>query len=140
MTSDRAYQLYPVQVARLQEIEPKIAGGSTAVVAVVSYNHLYVANVGNSRAILIYEQANGSLAAEQLTVDHTVENEDEIRRLEALGLDRAQLEKAGRLGNHENTRSIGDYYIKAGYKNVDSLKYVYVSVCVCVCERERERE
>ena len=140
MKSYQAYQLYPVQVARLQEIEPKIAGGCTAVVAVVSNNHLYVANVGDSRAILIYEHTNGTLVAEQLTVDHTVENEGEIKRLEALGLDRTQLEKAGRLGSQENTRSIGDYYIKAGYKNVDSLKYVYVSVCVCVCERERERE
>jgi len=124
--SYQAYQLYPVQMARLQEIKLKIAGGCTAVVAVVSNNHLFVANVGNSRAILIYEKANGSLATEQLTVDHTVENEDEIRRLEALGLDRTQLEKAGQLGGQENTRSIGDYYIKAGYKNVDSLRYVHV--------------
>lgn len=107
MKSYQAYQRYPVQVNRLQEIEPKIAGGCTAVVAIVANHRLYIANVGDSRAMLIYERANGTLFAEQLSVDHTVENEDEVERLEALGLDRDQLAKAGRLGSQENTRSIG---------------------------------
>ena len=118
----QAYQLYPVQVNRLKEIEPKIMGGCTAVIAIVTNNRLYVANVGNSRAMLIYQRANGNFFAEQLSIDHTVENEDEMNRLEALGLDRDQLAKTGRLGSQENTRSIGDYYIKAGYQHVDSLR------------------
>ena len=97
-------------------------GGCTAVIAIVTNNRLYVANVGNSRAMLIYQRANGNFFAEQLSIDHTVENEDEMNRLEALGLDRDQLAKTGRLGSQENTRSIGDYYIKAGYQHVDSLR------------------
>lgn len=99
-----------------------LTGGCTAVLAVIVNNHLYVANVGDSRAILVREAEDGSLLEEQLSVDHSVENEEELERLEELGLDREQLLKSGRLGTCENTRSIGDYSIKGGYKNVDSLR------------------
>lgn len=125
MKSYQAYQLYPVEVARIQELEPKIAGGCTAAVAVICQNKLYVANVGDSRVVLVRELSNGTLQAEQLTVDHTTDNEDELKRLEALDLDPKQLIKAGRLGSQENTRSIGDYAIKEGYRNVDVLRCVF---------------
>ena len=59
----------------------------------------------------------------QLTVDHTVDNVEELERLQALGLEREQLKKAGRLGGQENTRCIGDYGIKEGYTEVDSIRY-----------------
>ena len=124
MKSYQAYQLYPMEVARIQELEEKISGGSTAVVAVVCNDHLYVANVGDSRAVLICEKSNGTLHAEQLSVDHSVENEEELKRLEAIGLNRAVLVKAGRVGSQENTRSFGDYCVKDGYKDVDTLRFV----------------
>lgn len=107
---------------QLQEIEPKLTGGCTAVMAVVIDNVLYVANVGDARAVLVREDSKGVLVTEQLTTDHTVENEDELKRLEALGLSPRDLIKAGRLGPQENTRSIGDYSIKSGYKDVDSIR------------------
>ena len=92
-------------------------------VAVITNNRLYVANVGDSRAILAYEERDGSLQVKQLSEDHGVENEQEMQRLMALGLDREQLKNSGRLGTQENTRSIGDYSIKGGYKDVDVLRY-----------------
>lgn len=107
---------------QLQEVEPKLTGGCTAVMAVIINNVLYVANVGDSRAVLVYEDSRKFLHTEQLSVDHTVENEDELKRLETLGLSPSNLIKAGRLGTQENTRSIGDYSIKSGYKEVDSLR------------------
>ena len=111
----------------MQSLEPKIAGGCTAVLAVICNGHLFVANVGDSRVLLIREsEETGALSAEQLSQDHTIESESELARLEALGLPRAQLLRAGRLGTQENTRSIGDYYIKEGYKNVDSLRFVCI--------------
>ena len=121
LTSYAAYQKYPYEVMELQEVEPKLTGGSTIVLAITVDDILYLANVGDSRAVLVRE-CNGVLVADQLTVDHTVENEDELKRLEALGLDSRELIRAGRLGTQENTRSIGDYSIKAGYKDVDSLR------------------
>ena len=52
---------YPEKVSRLQEIEPEIAGGTTAVVAVIVNGLLYVANTGNSRGILVRNTVNGPI-------------------------------------------------------------------------------
>ena len=123
MRSYEAYLSFPWEVARLQELEPKLSGGCTAVVAVLCKSRLYVANVGDSRAVLVYEEKKGgTLRHLQLSTDHGVENRDELSRLGKLGLDPRQLERNGRLGSQENTRSIGDYYIKEGYKDVDTLR------------------
>ena len=84
---------------------------------------LYVANVGNSKAVIVSEMHDGgAVMALQLSTDHNVSNMDELKRLEQLGLDPEELKRAGRLGPQENTRSIGDYNIKGGYKNLDVLK------------------
>lgn len=90
-------------------------------IAVICDNNLYIANAGDSRAVLVYTKPDGTLATMQLSEDHSVENEGELRRLRELGLDESELKKSGRLGSQENTRSIGDYYIKEGYKDVDTL-------------------
>jgi TAK1-binding protein 1 len=122
MTSYEAYLAYPVEVARMQELEPKISGGTTVVVVVVCGHYLYVANVGDSRAVLVNENDKGVQQIVQLSEDHGVENIDELKRLVDLGLVREQLRSSGRLSSQENTRSIGDYSIKAGYKDVDTLQ------------------
>ena len=119
----QAQQKFPAQAARLQELESHISGGCTAVVAVLTSNRLYVANIGDSRAIVAHEDRYGSMQVKQLSEDHGIENEQELERLMALGLDREQLKKTGRLGTQENTRSIGDYLVKASYKDVDVLRY-----------------
>jgi len=135
---------YPIQVARLQELETLISGGCTAVIAVITKKRLYVANVGDSRAVLVYEdQDQPALQVMQLSEDHGVENTQEIERLAAIGLDAEELKKSGRLGTQENTRSIGDYCIKGGYKDVDVIRYVLCqfpasNVCLvliksCIC-------
>ena len=59
---------------------------------------------------------------QQLTVDHNTKNEGELHRLEKCGLNPRGLQKSGRLGTQQNTRSIGDYSIKGGYHNLDILK------------------
>ena len=91
-------------------------------VALLTSDRLYIANVGNSRAILVYKENDVSLQVKQLSVDHSIYNEQELERLTALGLDREQLKKSGRLGTLENTRSIGDYMLKGGYKDVNVLR------------------
>ena len=111
-----------MEVAQLQELEPKIAGGTTAVIAVIYNEQLYVANTGDSRAYVIEELPNGTLGGRLLSTDHGVDNEDELIRLQQLGLNIEQLKKSGRLGTQENTRSIGDYCIKKGYRDVDVLR------------------
>ena len=124
MKSYDAQMSYPYQVARLQELETHICGGCTAVIAVITQKRLYVANVGDSRAVLAYQQpGQPALQVRQLSEDHGVENERERQRLVALGLDPEQLIRTGRLGTQENTRSIGDYSIKGGYRDVDVIRY-----------------
>ena len=91
-------------------------------VAVLTSDRLYVANVGDSKAILACKENDGSLQVKQLSVDHDVDNEQELERLTALGLDREQLKKSGKLGTQKSTRSIGDYMLKGGYKDVDVLR------------------
>ena len=124
LSSYAAFQQFPYEVSQLQELEPKLSGGCTAVLAVVVEDRLYVANVGDSRALLVRQQPDETLTVQQLSVDHSVENEDELKRLEALGLDPRVLIQSGRLGMHENTRSIGDYSIKKGYKDTDTRRLV----------------
>jgi len=122
MKFSEAQNIYPTEVARLQQLESFISGGCTAVVAVITKKRLYVANVGDSRAILAYqEHGQSALQVKQLSEDHGVENDQEIQRLAAIGLDPEQLKKSGRLGTQENTRSIGDYSIKGGYRDVDVI-------------------
>ena len=100
-----------------------VSGGCTAVVVVFFENQIYVANVGNAKAVVVSEIfGGGSLIALQLSTDHSVNNKDELKRLEKLGLDPEELKRAGRLGPQENTRSIGDYNIKGGYKSVENIK------------------
>ena len=52
---------YPDKVSRLQEIEQEIAGGTTAVIAVIVNGLLYVANTGTSRALLVKDTKNGPI-------------------------------------------------------------------------------
>lgn len=48
---------------------------------------LFVANVGDSRALLCRTDSNGVLRVVQLSADHDLRNEDELLRLSQLGLD-----------------------------------------------------
>ena len=60
-----------------------------------------------------------SIQVRQLSVDHDTDNEHELQRLARLGLDPDKIRREGRVGSHQNTRSIGDYSMKGGYKDFD---------------------
>ena len=102
-----------------------------------------MANVGDSRAVLCFFNSRHELQATQISDVHNVYNPTEQRRLANLGLVVEDLVRFGRLGPYQVTRSIGDYAIKGGYKDVDILRCVCVCVCVhacvcvCVCARAR---
>ncbi|KOC70998.1 TGF-beta-activated kinase 1 and MAP3K7-binding protein 1 [Habropoda laboriosa] len=88
----------------------------------VSYRgRLYVANVGDSRALLCKTDSNQVLRVVQLSVDHDLRNEDELLRLSHLGLDIDSIRQGSRLGNQETTRCLGNYLIKGGYREFEEL-------------------
>ena len=89
---------------------------------ILNDRQLWVANVGDSRAVLCYLDRDGKLHAEQISEDHNTMNDKEIARLVECGLDGVRLRSSGRLGAHQNTRSIGDYSVKGGYKDHDILR------------------
>ena len=83
--SDEAFEKYPELVTRVETLDAEIRGGTSAVVALVFNNRLYVANAGNSRALLCRtdpEEEGGTLRVFQLSVDHNLTNEDECKRCE----------------------------------------------------------
>ena len=103
------------------------------VAVILNNRQLWVGNVGDSRAVLCYQDGLGKLHAEQISEDHNTKNEKEIERLVRCGLDEVRLRSSGRLGVHQNTRSIGDYSIKGGFKDHDILRLV------CACSGIGER-
>ena len=53
-------------MSRLQELEQSLAGGTTATVAVIQHGLLQVANVGDTRALLISREPDGQYAFDQV--------------------------------------------------------------------------
>lgn len=111
----------PEIVDCLHAVSSEISGGTTAVVALIVKKQLYVANVGNSRAVLCKRDEENGLQVIQLSVDHDIDNEDELLRLSELGLDVKQICEKRKLGNQVNTRCIGNYMVKGGYKECDDI-------------------
>ncbi|CAH2985067.1 unnamed protein product [Chilo suppressalis] len=103
-------------VARLKEIDQHLSGGATVVIALVLNGKLFIANVGETRALLGRTDDNAVLRVIQLTVEHSLNNEDELLRLEQLGLDVNKLRNAQYLGNQTGTRCLGNYLVKGLYK------------------------
>ena len=62
-----ALQRYPNHVNRMSELDEQIRGGTTAAVAVIKHNQLYVANVGDTRVLLcLVDPRNNYLLVDQV--------------------------------------------------------------------------
>jgi len=118
----QASQKYPSLIHRLQELDLEIQGGTSALVAIVQNDHLYVANVGDSVALLCTKDKDGRYHAQKLSEDHTVHSEKELQRLANIGLDIVALQTSGGIANLETTRSLGDFRVKGGYKEYEILR------------------
>ncbi|XP_052773974.1 TGF-beta-activated kinase 1 and MAP3K7-binding protein 1-like [Mya arenaria] len=116
-----ACQTYPDIMNKLHTLDSEISGGTTATVVLIYNNKLYVANVGDTRALLVRTDVDGIMSVNQLTVDHTIESDQEQNRLRTLGLDVDRLFTMKKIGSSDCTRCIGNFHNKGGYKDVDIL-------------------
>nr|CAI5842970.1 unnamed protein product [Callosobruchus analis] len=121
LNSYEAYQKVPEVVEGINRINCELSSGTAAAVALICNDKLYVANIGNSRVLLCQTDANSVLKVVQLSVDHDLTNEDELLRLSQIGINTGSLRRSTRLGNQENTRCLGNYTVKAGYKDFEDL-------------------
>ncbi|KAI9181622.1 hypothetical protein LWI28_016805 [Acer negundo] len=108
-------------VKRALPLQPQIASvGSCCLVGAISNDVLYVANLGDSRAVLgrkVFEDSRSKVAAERLSTDHNVGDEDVRREVEALHPDDSHIVVYTRgvwriKGIIQVSRSIGDVYLK----------------------------
>lgn len=109
---------------RLKELEQEVSGGATAVVALILNNKLYIANVGTNRVLLCKSSSDGQNQVLQIGRPHSTDNEDELQRLAALGVDSARVRQAGQISGQSSTRRLGDYRVKFNYNEIELL-----SVC-----------
>ncbi|CAG9862657.1 unnamed protein product [Phyllotreta striolata] len=116
-----AYKKVPHIVQSINKLNDELSSGTAAAVALIYDKKLYVANVGNCRVLLCQTDPNSVLKVVQLSVDHDLKNEDELLRLSHLGINAENLRKSSRLGNQENTRCLGNYSVKGGYKDYEDL-------------------
>ncbi|KYM87348.1 TGF-beta-activated kinase 1 and MAP3K7-binding protein 1 [Atta colombica] len=121
LTPYETYQKFPDLVDKLNALNCELSAGTSAVVALVYRGKLYVANVGDSRALLCKTDSNQVLRVVQLSLDHDLRNEDELLRLSQLGLDVESIRQGSHLGNQENTRCLGNYLVKGGYREFEEL-------------------
>lgn len=103
---------------KIESINQELAIGSSAVLVLLHFSKLYVCSIGICRALLCRSgETNQSLQFDQLSVDHNLQNEEEVLRLRRLGLDLQVLQSSPL----ESTRCIGNYFGKSGYKDCSFL-------------------
>ncbi|KAI4367583.1 hypothetical protein MLD38_023305 [Melastoma candidum] len=115
---------------------PQIAAvGSCCLVGAISNDVLYVANLGDSRAVLGKRDAEGDrvpVAAERLSADHNVAVEEVRKEVEALHPEDAHMVIYTRgvwriKGIIQVSRSIGDVYLKKPELNRDPMFQQFAS-------------
>jgi len=106
--------------SKLKDLDNLVAAGCSATVALTLNNKLFVGNVGDCQAILCTLEPTGVLKVIPLSIDHVLGNEDENLRLQHLGMDLAS--GANPFGDTIYTRCLGNYPVKGGYKEIESLR------------------
>ncbi|KAM8879706.1 TGF-beta-activated kinase 1 and MAP3K7-binding protein 1 isoform 3-T3 [Spinachia spinachia] len=106
---------------RLKELEQEVSGGAMAVVALILNNKLYIASVGTNRALLCKSSSDGQNQVLQIGRPHSTDNEEELQRLAALGVDPARVRQAAQIAGQSSTRRLGDYRVKFSYGEIDLL-------------------
>uniref|UniRef100_A0A915A4D4 PPM-type phosphatase domain-containing protein n=2 Tax=Parascaris univalens TaxID=6257 RepID=A0A915A4D4_PARUN len=106
-----ALQMYPSGDEDIEKYNAQINGFATAAIALLYDKRLFVANLGDSRAIIV-KQLNGDLSAIQMSKWHDPTDVEERVRLSNIRAENIE----------PPTRCFGDFFRKGGYKENPSLK------------------
>ncbi|XP_066911677.1 TGF-beta-activated kinase 1 and MAP3K7-binding protein 1-like [Clytia hemisphaerica] len=121
MSKNDAQKRFPALFQRLEQLEKRIKGGCSAAIALIHKSRLFVANVGDARALLCrVDPQNEELGVIQLSTDHTIATNSELQRLANLGLNIERLQQIPIV--LKTTRSLGDWALKGGYTSHPDLK------------------
>jgi len=103
-------------VEELSEVDSQIAGGAVVVLALLVNKRLYVANCGNSVAILVKQGTDSTdLNTFRVSERHESHEVKEMERLHQIGLDHMLVDGP--------SRCFGDYFRKGGYTENPKLKH-----------------
>ncbi|XP_071511507.1 TGF-beta-activated kinase 1 and MAP3K7-binding protein 1-like [Diadema antillarum] len=122
LTDYELYQKFPGEMDKLQSMEEELSGGTSSIVTLIHGDKLYVANVGDSHALLCTLEPDGTTKVRQLSVDHTVLNQDELLRLSQLGVDTTVIQTCKLFGDKNATRTIGNYMVKGGFRDMQVFR------------------
>uniref|UniRef100_A0A0N5AM49 PPM-type phosphatase domain-containing protein n=1 Tax=Syphacia muris TaxID=451379 RepID=A0A0N5AM49_9BILA len=107
-----AQQMGSFDQTNMDAMNAQISGFATALIALIYNNKLFIANLGDSRALLI-KRVNSEWKVVKICDWHHPSDPDEACRLADLEIDSDDVEPP--------TRCFGDFFRKWGYKEVPSL-------------------
>lgn len=118
LKEDEALQNDPELYDKLTQIEKELSSGTSAAVVLLHNGRLFAANVGDTKVLLcrkvLNDQGGFYLRCVELTCQHTLDNTDEQKRLQAAGL---EIEEVEDIGGTRLTRCLGYLLMKSFYNN-----------------------
>lgn len=107
---------YPNMKDKLEELSQKLSLGFSCVVTIINQEKIFVANIGNTRAML-YSKVGDHIRSQELSKIHNLENDEELERLEKISINTEVLKINNKIGNMMLTRCLGNLRIKDFYKD-----------------------
>nr|XP_027203785.1 TGF-beta-activated kinase 1 and MAP3K7-binding protein 1-like [Dermatophagoides pteronyssinus] len=106
---------YPKIQQKLNEYTQKLSFGFSCVITIINKVKIYVANIGDARAILCSKH-NDQIRSQELSTRHDLSNPNELKRLESISIETEVLKSNQRIGNMTLTRCLGNLRLKNSYR------------------------
>lgn len=119
-------EVVPEVMEQLDMLNLEAAASASVLVILIIEDRLFIAHCGGCRAVLCRRKSDtGELEPIQLNVEHTFDNEEEIKRLKNLRIDVDALKNTTFRSKTSNlTRCIGNCLLKNNYKDYECLRNV----------------